>query len=147
VRKGRGVTNITGEKITEDQINVAMADVASAAEVRIPFYVVVADAGAASYCAYVEGDNEPQRIVALAAALDAKLAALNVEYASKRGSGRLRPLRIVALRSGTGRVYREHCVRKGQRESQLKVLTLRDAAEVDFDFLPHATTADAAQVR
>jgi hypothetical protein len=148
VRKGRGVTSITGEKVTEDQINLAIAEVAAAADVQVPFYVVVADAGDASYCAYVEGDGEPQRIVALATGLDAKLAALNVEYASKRGSGRLRPLRIVALRSGTSREYREHCVRKGQREAQFKVLTLRDAADVDFDFLRHAHDAsDAAQVR
>ena len=138
VRKGRGVTSITGEKVTEDQVNLALADVARAAEVAVPFYVVVADAGAASYCAYVEGATEPQRVVALAAALDAKLAALNIEYASKRASGRLRPLRMVALRSGTSRAYREHCVRKGQREAQFKVLTLRDAADVDFDFLLHA---------
>jgi hypothetical protein len=147
VRKGRGVTSITGEKVTEDQVNLAIADVAGAAGVRVPFYVVVADAATASYCAFVEGDTVPHHIVALATALDAKLAALNVEYASKRGSGRLRPLRIVALRSGTSRAYREHCVRKGQRESQFKVLTLRDAAELDFDFLLHTATADATQVR
>ena len=148
VRKGRGVTSITGEKVTEDQINLAIADVAAAAEVAILFYVVVADAGAASYCAYVEAVSQPQRIVALAAALDAKLAALNIEYASKRASGRLRPLRIVALRSGTSRAYREHYVRKGQREAQFKVLALRDAADLDFDFLPHASDAiGAAQVR
>lgn len=148
VRKGRGTTSITGEKVTEDQINLAMMEVAAAADVQVPFYVVVADASAASYCAYVEGGTEPHTIVALATALDAKLAALNIEYASKRASGRLRPLRVVALHSGTSRAYREHCVRKGQRESQFKVLTLRDAADVDFDFLAHARDADhAAQLR
>jgi hypothetical protein len=147
VRKGRGVTSITGEKVTEDQINLAIAEVAGAAEVEVLFYVVVADARAADYCAYVEGNAEPQRILALAVALDAKLAALNIEYASKRASGRLRPLRVVALNRGTSRAYREHCVRKGQREPQFKVLPLRDAADVDFDFLPHASDASAAQVR
>ena len=108
----------------------------------------MADPGAAGYCAYVEGNSEPRRITGLAAALDARLAALNIEYASKRASGRLRPLRIVALRSGTSRAYREHCVRKGQREAQFKVLTLRDAADLDFDFLSHASDASgSAQVR
>ena len=146
VRKGRGVTNITGEKVAEDQIGLAMAAVASAAGVGIPFYVVVADATAASYCAYVEGSTESQHVVALADALDARLAALNIEYGSKRASGRLRPLRVVALRSGTSRAYREHCVRKGQRESQFKVLTLRDASDLDFDFLSYASgTARAPQ--
>lgn len=144
VRKGRGVTSITGEKLTEDQVNAAIAEVAGAAQVGVLFYVVVADAVAAGYSAYVEGNTEPQRLVALGAALDAKLAALNIEYASKRASGRLRPLRIVALHSGTGRAYREHCVRKGQREAQFKVLTLRDAADVDFDFSPHASEPNGA---
>jgi hypothetical protein len=138
VRKGRGVTSITGEKIAEDQVNLAMADVAGAAGIGVPFYVVVADAAAHGYCAYVEGHAEPNRIAALAVPLDAALAALNIEYAGKRASGRLRPLRVVALRPGTSRAFREHCVRQGQRESQHKVLTLRDAADVDFDFSSHA---------
>jgi hypothetical protein len=147
VRKGRGITNITGEKIAENQINCAMAEVAAAAGVRVPFYVVLADAAAARYCAYVEGDAEARLVVDLAAALDAKLAALNIEYGAKRASGRLHPLRVVALRSGASRAYREHHVRKGQRESQFKVLTLRDAAEIDFDFLRYASgdSADATR--
>jgi len=149
VRKGRGVTNITGEKVAEDQVNLAMAKVTAAAGVSVPFYVVVADAAAAGYCAYVEGDAAAGIVVALATALDAKLATLNIEYGTKRASGRLRPLRVVALRSGASRAYREHCVRKGQRESQFKVLTLRDANEIDFDFLRYAAgdSADAPQVR
>ena len=149
VRKGRGVTNITGEKVAEDQVNLAIAKVTAAAGVGVPFYVVVADAAAAGYCAYVEGEAAAGIVVALATALDAKLATLNIEYGTKRASGRLRPLRVVALRSGTSRAYREHYVRKGQRESQLKVLTLRDANELDFDFRRYAIgeSADAPQVR
>jgi hypothetical protein len=144
VRKGRGVTSITGEKVAEDQIGLAMAAVARAAGVGVPFYVVVAEPPSASYCAYVEGNAESQRIVALAGALDVELAALNLEYAAKRASGRLRPLRVVALRSGTSRAYREHCVRKGQREAQFKVLTLRDAADLDFDFPSYAASQAGA---
>jgi hypothetical protein len=144
VRKGRGVTSITGEKVAEDQIGLAMAAVARAAGVGVPFYVVVADAASASYCAYVEGNAESHRVVALAGALDAELAALNIEYAAKRASGRLRPLRVVALRSGTSRAYREHCVRKGQREAQFKVLTLRDASDLDFDFPSYAASQTGA---
>lgn len=146
VRKGRGVTNITGEKVAEDQINLAMAEVTARAGIKVPFYVVVADAAAAAYCAYIEGNAETRPIVALASVLDAKLASLNIEYGTKRASGRLRPLRVVALHAGTSRAYREHHVRKGQRESQFKVLTLLDASEIDFDFLHHASgdSADAS---
>ncbi len=149
VRKGRGVTNMTGEKVAEDQVNRAMAEAAAAAGIGVPFYVVLADAATAGYCAYVEGDAEARLVVALAAALDAKLASLNIEYGTKRASGRLRPLRVVSLHAGASRAYREHYVRKGQRESQFKVLTLRDATEVDFDFLRYASgdSADAHRVR
>jgi hypothetical protein len=148
VRKGRGVTNITGEKVTEEQINLAVGEVAAAAGVNVPFFVVVADAAAAGYRAYVETDGaDARRVASLAPALDARLGELNIEYAAKRASDRLQPLRVVALRAGTSRAYREHHVRKGQREAQFKVLTLRDAAELDFDFRPHSSdSVDAPDV-
>jgi hypothetical protein len=149
VRKGRGVTNITGEKLTEDQVNSAMADIAAELRVGVPFFVVIADAARGGYSVYVEASSGDEICLAsLGASLDAKLAALNIEYAAKRASGRLVPPRIVALRGGTSHAFRDHYVRKGQRESQFKVLTLRDAADIDFDFAAHASaSADAAQAR
>jgi len=71
---------------------------------------------------------------------------LNIEYNSKRGSGRLKPLQLFALAAGAEWAYRRHCVAKGQREAQFKVLTLQDAGEFDFDvapFLIRVTTACA----
>jgi hypothetical protein len=134
VRKGRGVTNITGEKVTEDQVTRAVAEVTAAAGILLSFYLVVADAAAPGYRVYFEGrDAGLKDLVALTESLDSKLASLNIEYATKRASGRLPALRIRALRAGTGRDYREHCVRKGQRESQFKALTLQNAADLDFD--------------
>ena len=84
----------------------------------------------------------------MAQALDSTLAALNIEYGAKRASGRLPALRVLALRPGTGQAYREHCVRKGQRESQFKALTLQTAAELDFAIDEHgAGPADATARR
>lgn len=138
VRKGRGVTNITGEKLTEDQVNIAVADVAGAAGLRVPFYVLVADPVAAGYRAFVETDaTEAQQVEAIGPALDKRLGALNIEYASKQASGRLKPVAVVALAPGAERAYRQHCVRKGQREAQFKVLTLQNASEFNFDVNPH----------
>jgi len=134
VRKGRGVTSLTGEKLTEDQVNLAVAGVAARAGLHVPFHLVVADAAANGYVAYVEtGALDAERFGALATALDTELAALNIEYAGKRASARLCPLRVVLLAAGAGQAYREHAVRKGQREAQFKVLTLQHAAELDFD--------------
>ena len=147
MRKGRGVTNITGEKLTEDQVNIAVAEVAGAAGLRVPFHVLIADPAAAGYRAFVETDaTEAHQVEAIGPALDERLGALNIEYASKRASGRLKPVTIVALAAGAERAYRQHCVRKGQREAQFKVLTLQNASEFDFDVNPHllgAVTGDA----
>lgn len=138
VRKGRGVTNLTGEKLTEEQVNLAVTTVAARAALHVPFHVVVADAAANRYVAYVEAPTRAAQCDALASAIDAELAALNIEYAGKRSSGRLHPLEVVALAPGAGHAYRDHAVRKGQRESQFKVLSLQNAAEVDFDFASFA---------
>ncbi len=43
----------------------------------------------------------------------------------------------MALADGAERAYRRHCVGKGQREAQFKVLTLQNADEFDFDVTPH----------
>jgi hypothetical protein len=42
------------------------------------------------------------------------------------------------LRPGAGEAYRRHCIeKKGQRESQLKVLALQTAEECEFAFEPY----------
>jgi hypothetical protein len=129
---------LTGEKLTEDQVNLAVTAVAARAGSSTPFHVVVADAAASRYVAYVEARAQGVQRAALASALDAELAALNIEYASKRASGRLRPLELVLLAPGAGHAYREHACAKGQREAQFKVLSLQNAADVDFDFAAFA---------
>ena len=97
VRKGSGVTSLTGEKLTEEQVNLAVTAVAARAALNVPFHVVVADADSNRYIAYVEARAPAAHCDTLASALDAELAALNIEYASKRSSGRLRPLLLVLL--------------------------------------------------
>ena len=148
VRKGRGVTNITGEKLSEDQVNLAVADGVAQAGIHVPFYVLVADVAASGYRGYIELGQDHHALAAkIAAQLDQKLRELNIEYDSKRGSGRLKPLHLIPLADGAERAYRHHCIAKGQREAQFKVLTLQDASEFDFDVtpflireLPHATS-------
>jgi hypothetical protein len=128
VRKGRGVTNITGEKLSEDQVHAAMAALPSPPL----FYIVLADARAATYRAYIEtaGDGG-----ALGAAIDANFCRSNLEYKAKRDSGRLGPLDVVLLRPGAANAYHRHCVeKKNQREAQAKVLALQTTEECDFDF-------------
>lgn len=129
VRKGRGVTNIVGEKLSEDQIHAAVASVFAQPPV---FYVALADTEAAVYRLYVE---TPFAAPGAPEAFDDNLKQLNIEYAAKRGSGRLALPQLVRLRPGTGAAYHRHCVEvKGQREAQAKVLALQRVEDFDFEF-------------
>ena len=134
VRKGRGVTSITGEKVAEDQVAVAVQRLASSLGVAVPFYVFIADEARAAYFAHLQIDADPVDRSAAAALLDESLEGLNIEYAAKRKSGRLNALIVKILSPEAAIAYRRHLVAKGQREAQLKILTLQRAQDCDFDF-------------
>lgn len=135
VRKGRGVTSITGEKVTEAQVNAAMAALARRMGFEAPFHLMLADEAGAVYRAFVESEDAPPD-PGLAEGLDAELRRLNIEYDSKRKSGRLRPLEAGVLRPGASAAYRRWCVARGQRDAQFKVLALQYARDCGFDFTP-----------
>lgn len=88
--KGRRFANLTGEKLSEPQVAQAM----EAAGGSLSAYVLapVWDDAAPYYGLFVE-EPEAAGLDALAAALDRALGERNVEYASKRQSGRLGPVR------------------------------------------------------
>ena len=57
-----------------------------------------------------------------------------MEYRAKRAGGRLRPLRVLQLRSGTSEAYKRFCVERGQREGQFKTIVLQYARALEFAF-------------
>lgn len=133
VQKGRGVTNVTGEKLHESQVLEA---VVAAGRGRVPgggFFLMLADTPTATYRLYVEGPFRRGELAQLARSVDEALARLNLEYRSKRGSGRLQPVVARELRAGTGQAYRSHCVGNGQRDAQFKVMPLQRAEDCTFD--------------
>lgn len=135
VQKGKGVTSITGEKLHEAQVLAAVAEALRERRCAVGFFVVLADRETASYILFLEVPaGACWRDAEVAAAVDARLAATNVEYASKRRSGRLAPLRLRRLRPGAGDAYRRHCVAAGQRDAQFKYLHLQYADAAGFDF-------------
>ena len=69
--------------------------------------------------------SAPPSAVGVAADVDHRLGELNVEYHSKRASGRLVPLTVALLRRGAGEAYKAACVRAGQREGQFKPAVLQ----------------------
>jgi sterol desaturase/sphingolipid hydroxylase (fatty acid hydroxylase superfamily)/L-alanine-DL-glutamate epimerase-like enolase superfamily enzyme len=134
VQKGKGVTNITGEKLYEAQVLQAVRTVNSRAAIDTGFYILLADEEAAGYTLYIEA--KPHRhLENLAESFDAELRQDNVEYAAKRESGRLAPLALRWLREGCAEAFKHHCVAAGQREGQFKptVLAYRKGIAFDFD--------------
>ena len=134
VQKGKGVVNITGEKLTEAQALAAAPAALAERGAHLRFFIVVADEEAARYTLLAEPEDRAALSAdAVAADVDARLCALNVEYDAKRKSGRLGPLAVRWLRPGAGDAYRERCVADGQRDAQFKHLHVQYARECKLD--------------
>ncbi|MGB4068082.1 MAG: GH3 auxin-responsive promoter family protein [Nitrospira sp.] len=131
VQKGKGVTNITGEKLYEHQVVEAVETVLKTSGIACEFYVMLADVHTAGYTLYLEQAAVPS---SFSNEVDEQLARMNVEYRAKRESGRLQPLRILLLRAGTAEAYRSHCVAKGQRDAQFKLIRLQYTHDCSFEF-------------
>jgi len=129
LQKGKGVTSITGEKLSEAQVLDAVLTTLAERGLLPDFFLVLADPEAAGYRLLLEGDAGS----GLAEAVERRLAAANVEYAAKRASGRLQPLRHRRLRPGAGEHYRRTLVAAGQRDAQFKVLHLQYRADCKVD--------------
>lgn len=119
VRKGRGVTNITGEKLTESQVMEGMETLCAELAIEPDFFVLLADELESSYllCVELEADHDP---ITLVQTLDRILQELNIEYESKRKSERLGCVRYHRLPAGAGFAYRSELIAAGQRDSQFK---------------------------
>jgi hypothetical protein len=139
VQKGKGVTNLTGEKLYEAQVIEAVQATARQRGFVTGFYILVADETASSYALLLETDRAMTSSIQEAAAdIDRRLGELNVEYQSKRASGRLAPLTISLLREGAGEAYKAACVRAGQREGQFKPAVLQYRKDLALSFGPYA---------
>lgn len=106
------------------------------------FFLMIADPEAFTYRLFfeTEGTSEGFDIDAFCERVDRRLCDLSVEYRAKRASGRLSALTGQMLKTGTGAAYRHHCVQRGQREGQLKIMPLQYKDQVDFDLDSHVAS-------
>ena len=138
VQKGKGVTNITGEKLYEAQVLAAVRAALSESGNDARFVMALADEQARRYRLYVEaGSGARPAAHALAASVDAKLRTANLEYDAKRGSERLEPLSAAWLAPGTGDEYKQFAVAQGQREGQFKTVAIAYRKDFLFDLEAH----------
>ncbi len=143
VQKGKGVTSITGEKLYESQVLIAVNAAMQTLGMRAHFLMMLADEKHGLYRLYVEADDIETlpSAEALASLVDAKLAALNLEYQAKRESLRLGSISANWLLPGTGETYKRHCVAQGQREGQFKTVAVAYLKDSSFDFGSHIANA------
>jgi hypothetical protein len=131
VQKGRGVTNLTGEKLYESQVIDAVQSVARDRGVASSFFFMIADEAASTYRLYVEASRGTVPDTAtFAGAIDTHLGSRNIEYEAKRASGRLGALTVTWLRAGAGEACKAASVRAGQREGQYKPVVLQYARDL-----------------
>ena len=131
VQKGRGVTNLTGEKLYETQVTNAVMNMMEDMNTTFEFFIMIAHRESSQYTLYVQHENIETR---LEIELDQRLCKLNIEYENKRKSGRLGPVRVQCLRDKAAEEYKSHCIQKGQREGQFKMVRLQYDNECNFDF-------------
>jgi hypothetical protein len=131
VQKGKGVTNLTGEKLYEFHIMNAVEAIQQAYQTTVDFYVMLADPLTLQYTLYLE---HPPLDFFVGYKLEQHMGQANLEFQAKRESERLQPLRIVYLQSGTGEAYKTHCLEQGHRDAQFKVVRLQYAKDCSFNF-------------
>ena len=143
VQKGKGVTNITGEKLTEHQLVGAVEKAKEQYQLDTSFYLALAYPEQSHYELFIEpsiGQNtDPLQFAQL---VDSLLKKGNIEYESKRSSQRLKSLKVHFLKQGSADAYKAHCVSKGQRESQFKTVLLQYRADIDFSFDKYCINPD-----
>ena len=132
VQKGEGVTNITGEKLYECQLQKAIETIKQEYQLSIAFFMMIAYQETLQYVLYLE--HVPVNMLDMAKEVEKHLNKLNIEYEAKRKSNRLRPLRLAFLKPGTGEAYKIYCVKAGQREGQFKLLNLQYDKDYIFNF-------------
>jgi hypothetical protein len=124
VRKGQGMTSITGEKLTESQVTGALLDVVGEDGYAIEHFTACVEWGEPPrYAFYVEAGEgmTSERLQSFATALDRALQQRNIEYEAKRDSLRLGAPVLKRVAPGTYQQLRQHRVAEGAPEAQVKI--------------------------
>lgn len=137
VQKGRGVANITGEKLYEEQIIKALNYIKKEVGIDFNFFIILANPEDLFYELFLE--SEPIYNIDLSTRIDNEFKKINVEYKAKRESGRLKPVRLNYLISGTGENFKKHLIKNGQRDSQFKFNHIMYVNECSFNFSKYIT--------
>lgn len=127
VQKGKGVTNITGEKLYEQQLLNAVTQAEKLCEINTLFFICQANAQKSRYDFYVEFEDKNLSEDAKSnfiTEIENQLVMTNLEYATKRKSLRLRPMFLFELGPDSLKLFKDWRVANGIREAQFKTTPL-----------------------
>lgn len=142
--KGGNVSSFTGEKLTELQVVEAMSQLCQTVKNDCRFFTLLPEFKPNPHyrllielneAAEYEQNVDENKLLRLAEIYDGKLSVLNVEYASKRQSGRLDPVVVRLLRHGAYERLRKKLVAQGVADAQIKLSHLNPKAETRDFFL------------
>lgn len=145
VRKGQGITSITGEKLTESQVTDALMEVVDESAFDVRHFTARVEWGEPPcYAMYAElGDDvtreEGRRFLT---EMDRALCAQNVEYEAKRESQRLGPPLLRRVAPGSYHTLRQSRVAEGAPEAQVKIPQL----STDMKFGARMTVLDEIRI-
>ncbi|HET6318034.1 MAG TPA: GH3 auxin-responsive promoter family protein [Chloroflexota bacterium] len=124
VRKGQGISSITGEKLTESQVTGALIEALDHEPLDVEHFTACVQLGEPpAYALYVEGAARVShdRLRRFAAAIDRALCANNSEYEAKRVTQRLGAPFVKRVAPGSYQALRQQRVLAGAPEAQVKI--------------------------
>lgn len=121
-RKGRGMTNITGEKLSVNQVIDAIHAAEKANQVVADHFKAEADTANSRYICRVELGKAvgPEVLQGFLKSFDDHLRSINIEYKAKRDSNRLNAPVLHVMREGWYERNRRAQVSEGKRAFQAK---------------------------
>jgi hypothetical protein len=143
--KGKGMTNLQGEKFSEQQMIEAVKRATEETGIHHEFFMGYADNDDLRYKLYIElTDNPPpERIDTFAKAVDKAMKAVNLEYEAKRDTARLGPLSVVPLRANSFDSYRAIRREAGTHDGQIKWMQLTSVKRVHDEIRSLALDPDS----
>ena len=121
-RKGRGMTSLTGEKLSENQVIDAMTNAAKALDLTVEHFRAEPDADNTRYVFKVELEKPfpEEQTEALLERVDELLCEGNLEYKAKRSSGRLNAPVLQVMKPGWHDEERKQLAEDGKPIFQAK---------------------------
>ncbi|MGH9194543.1 MAG: hypothetical protein ACRD1T_02235, partial [Acidimicrobiia bacterium] len=137
-RKGRGMTSVTGEKVSVDQIIEAFERSARDVAIEVEHFKAEADVERSRYVFKMEvlRPIPEERLRQMLESLEKHLSGLNIEYAAKRKSLRLNPPILMMMKPGWYNTGKQRLVAEGKRLFQAKTILLSECKEeADGEFI------------